>query len=161
MRITSGNLKGRTINVPNDELTVGDLFSGTRALGIEAISRGVEKVDLIEKNKKHAKIINKTIEQLNIKTKSTVYNEDVFRFLSRPVTGQYDLVFLDPPYKLFNEVKLDKFVHILKDHGVLIYLHSERNYPLKTIKTDSGATWQLQDTREYGATGVSFYTKQS
>lgn len=189
MRITGGEHKGRTINTPHsdslrpsqdqvrlalfsilesgylsgfyyDELTVADLFAGTGALGLEALSRGVARVDFVEQNKAHTKAIKKTIVQINKDTNSHIYAEDVWKYLRRPVHHIYDIVFLDPPYKLFDEIKLDHIVPILKDHGVLIYLHSERDKPLNKVHSiDKEAEWILQETRNYGATGVSFYIR--
>ncbi|MCA9390006.1 RsmD family RNA methyltransferase [candidate division WWE3 bacterium] len=187
MNITSGSARGHKINSPEtrdlrptqnqvrlaiysmlessylsglfyDELRVADLYAGTGALGLEALSRGATYVDFIENNKQHADIIRQNLSKMNLTNHGHLYTEPADTFLKRPLNQQYDLVFLDPPYRLFSEVKLGELFHILKPHGVLIYLHDRHNAPLRSVRlSDSDLTWNLADSREYGATAVSFY----
>jgi len=73
-----------------------DLFAGTGALGIEAISRGAKLTTLVDCNNAAIKIINENLK--NIEGDYKVYNSDYKSFLNKN-KEKYDLVFLDPPYK--------------------------------------------------------------
>ena len=75
-----------------------DLFAGTGALGLEAASRGVEKITLVEFNTGTAEQLSKNCQQLGADNYQLV-NKDAVTFLSGD-QDQYDIVFIDPPYKL-------------------------------------------------------------
>lgn len=79
-----------------------DLFSGTGALGVEAISRGAEKTILVDSNVKAIKIINENLKTIEGNFK--VYHEDYLTFLSK-CEDKFDIVILDPPYKTDYGVK--------------------------------------------------------
>ncbi|NLB81240.1 MAG: 16S rRNA (guanine(966)-N(2))-methyltransferase RsmD [Clostridiaceae bacterium] len=126
MRVIAGIAKGHRIKTLKGELTrptgakvkeamfsilqpyisdsvVLDLFAGSGALGIEALSRGCKHCDFVEQNKSAAKIIAENLEKthfLNCK----IYNSSARSFLNN-CTQKYDLVFIDPPYSkdLYNE----------------------------------------------------------
>ena len=73
-----------------------DMFAGSGAMGLEAVSRGAAAADVVEMNRRGADAIRETVKKLKA-TEVSVYAEDVFVFLSR--TAQtYDLVFIDPPF---------------------------------------------------------------
>jgi len=97
-----------------------DLFSGTGALGIEAISRGAEKVYLIDSNDKAIKIINENLK--GIDGNFVVKHTDALKFLDGE--EKFDIVLLDPPYKTDLGVKaIDKIVYEnkLNDNGIIIF----------------------------------------
>ena len=77
-----------------------DLFSGTGAIGIEAISRGANKTYFVEKNKKNLNIIKKNIEILNInKKKYIIFSKSVNNFFENFNDKiSFDVIFADPPY---------------------------------------------------------------
>jgi len=79
-----------------------DLYAGTGAVGIEAISRGAEKVYLVESSPTAADLIKKNVESLGIKSGFEILKHDVSRTLrshgSRTVAA--DFIFLDPPYRM-------------------------------------------------------------
>ncbi len=72
-----------------------DLFAGSGILGFEALSRGAKYVTFVEKNRQVAGRIQENIDQLGI-TNATLIRQD----FSAALTGQYEVVFLDPPYAL-------------------------------------------------------------
>ena len=125
MRVISGTLKGRVLKGYNVEGTrptmdrvkeslfamiqsnlrdsvVLDLFAGSGNLGIEAISNGSRACYFNDINKECVKIINDNIKNFNIENKSVVLNKDWEECLemlkSSPL--QFDIIFLDPPYKM-------------------------------------------------------------
>ena len=76
-----------------------DLFAGSGALGIEALSRGAVSCVLIEKNKKAANCILENLKFTRLKDKAEVMNQDVFTALSMlEGTEPFDCIFMDPPY---------------------------------------------------------------
>ena len=138
MRIISGQLKGYAIPIVHDsdyrpskgkvkeaifnilqssDLTkdsiVLDLYCGTAALAIEAISRGAKCATVIDIEKKHVIAIETFITKYNIKNIETIVTDA--SNLKKPDL-EYDLVFIDPPY---NKNLATKSLHSLKDKGWL------------------------------------------
>ena len=80
-----------------DDLGILDLFSGSGALGLEALSRGAGHVTFVEKARGALQVIEANIEQLGVLECCTVIADDVFRFLSRDL-ATVALALADPPY---------------------------------------------------------------
>ena len=121
LRITGGELGGRRIRAPRRRgkgmrpttervrealfsilgdvagLRVLDLFAGTGALGIEAISRGAAGATLVDSD---VRLARANVEVLEIEQRARVVRSDVARFLGRAEPGSFDLVLCDPPYGL-------------------------------------------------------------
>ena len=133
MKVISGTLRGRNIVGFNIEGTrptmdrvkesifsmiqdkvrdsiVLDLFSGSGNYGIEAISNGSKLVYFNDKNRECIKVIKKNLDNFNILDKSKILNLDYLKCLNylKDNNIKFDLVFLDPPYKLncLNEILL-------------------------------------------------------
>lgn len=75
-----------------------DLFAGSGALGLEALSRGAESVVFVERARGALNVLRANIELLGAGGQCTVVERDVFRFLSGPV-DDFDLALADPPYQ--------------------------------------------------------------
>jgi len=91
-----------------------DLFAGSGALGLEALSRGASHVDFVEREQKSARAIGEHLELLK-SDRGEVFREDAFLFLEKRDLSPYNLIFLDPP---FNKDMLEK-VFLLLDRSVL------------------------------------------
>lgn len=78
-----------------------DLFAGSGALGIEALSRGMDKVIFVDQNFKAVKVIKSNLKQLDLLAQSEVYKNNADRALKALAKReiQFDYIFLDPPYK--------------------------------------------------------------
>jgi 16S rRNA (guanine966-N2)-methyltransferase len=79
-----------------------DLFAGTGAVGIEALSRGAASCVFVDSSAAAARTIRENVWKTGVDEYGEVVRSDVRRFLDRP-TGPYDLAFLDPPYRLGTE----------------------------------------------------------
>jgi 16S rRNA (guanine966-N2)-methyltransferase len=121
MRVIAGSVGGRTIAAPPgrdvrptsdrvreamfsslaDETagaTVLDLFAGSGALGIEALSRGAAHAVFVERDRRAVAVVRRNLELLGLAGRATVHAGDASRFCKRPTGGPFDLVFADPPY---------------------------------------------------------------
>ncbi|MCP4653128.1 MAG: 16S rRNA (guanine(966)-N(2))-methyltransferase RsmD [Candidatus Omnitrophica bacterium] len=136
-----------------------DLFAGSGALGIEALSSGANKCIFIDSNRKSIKIIEKNLEILGLSTNS-VYLKDSFasiEFLSKR-RDKFDLIFLDPPY---HEGSLKKVLQMLSEYdilspfGLLVGFCFEKDDYLKNSEK-----FALIQKKKYGQTLLLIYKKQ-
>ena len=101
------------INFENSEIL--DLFSGTGSFGIECISRGAKFVTFVENYKEILPILKKNLANLKLDSNYSIIEKNIFDNLNlKEFEKQFDIIFLDPPYKEKN----------LKD--VLLYLIDEK-----------------------------------
>jgi 16S rRNA (guanine966-N2)-methyltransferase len=80
-----------------DQARVLDVFAGSGALGLEALSRGAARVTFIEKDRRAAAAIETLLREWQ-ESMATVVCDDAFNWLKRDGAGPFDIVFLDPPY---------------------------------------------------------------
>jgi 16S rRNA (guanine966-N2)-methyltransferase len=176
MRITSGVLRNRRFNVPNQEvrptkesvreaifsslggscdgLNVLDLFSGSGALGMEAWSRGADSVTLVEQHAAVWKNLKGNIDALRCEQLGSIkcIKSDAIAFLSR-VGECFDLILADPPYDLPNAMErtLAGIAEhsVLTDDGILVYeLRSKGASP------EVSGDWKLLRDKKYGQTRI-------
>ncbi len=102
-----------------------DLFCGTGAVGIEALSRGAESVVMVDKHPRSVELTKTNLAKLKIKQK--VIKSDALVFLER-CEEQFDFIFIDPPYKsgLYDSV-LEKIYekNLLCDDGIIVCEHAK------------------------------------
>ncbi len=111
-----------------------DLFAGSGALGLEALSRGAEFTTFVDSHKKVTQALQAHLELLNANDKAEVLQMDGVKFLKTEVKT-YDLVFLDPPYHLDF---MQKIVPLLEDNGwladnAMLYLEIEKRQSLPEL----------------------------
>ena len=104
-----------------------DLFAGTGALGLEALSRGAGDVVFVEKATRAARTLARNIETLDAEG-ATVLQQDAEEFLEADGTAPFDLIFLDPP---FAEDMLGELCRLIEERGLLVegglvYLEQDR-----------------------------------
>lgn len=75
-----------------------DLFAGSGALGLEALSRGASHCTFIERDARHAEMLRQSLKLLGGGDRASVYSTDAGAFLAQAI-NTYDLVFIDPPYQ--------------------------------------------------------------
>ena len=83
-----------------------DLFAGTGALGIEALSRGADKIVFIESNKKNYLALKNSLLELNLKNQSMLLFKDGLSWIKENDLSVFDLIFLDPPFDNNYETKV-------------------------------------------------------
>ena len=106
-----------------------DLFAGSGSLGIEALSRGLEKVIFVDRDAKAIQIIQENIHNCKIVDAVEVYRNDALRamkaIIKREIT--FDYIFLDPPYKQQQLIKLLHMINenqLLNSSGAIVCEHS-------------------------------------
>lgn len=128
-RPTLDRVKEAIFNMLFDACTdacVLDLFAGSGALGIEALSRYAKKCTFVDCSKDAVNIIKKNIAKASFQEKSEVFLKDYKSFLSG-CNQKYDIIFLDPPYmEGFTEDVLDNIFHIM-NKGCIIIVESDKN----------------------------------
>ena len=97
----------------NDTDSFLDLFAGSGAVGIEAISRGAAKVVFNDLNPKAVDMIKENLN--NLKELATVYNDDAFSLVSK-LKEQFDYIFIDPPYAFD---RYDELINLIKNNNLL------------------------------------------
>ena len=134
-----------------------DLFAGTGALGIEALSRGAASVLFVDQDRQGSTAIEKNLKRT--KLEGQVRQQDVFKFLSRVSDSKrFDVIFADPPYEKdaddqpFTEKLLTNksLSHLLEDDGIFVL---EKAPEERLIETP---LWTLLRRKKYGATEVLF-----
>ena len=183
MKVISGNLKGRKLTVPRGHKVrptgarvkealfsiigqsiigadVLDLFSGTGNIGIEALSRGANSSLFIENDPKTLLILEKNIRELSLSERSKVIKLDVSRGLKllhkRGV--KFDIIFIDPPYiypKIWDILSAVSKYDILKEDGLVVWEHGS-----KKIQKPRYGNLKMIETKKYGDTGITFFTKE-
>ncbi|WP_077704388.1 16S rRNA (guanine(966)-N(2))-methyltransferase RsmD [Virgibacillus dokdonensis] len=91
-----------------------DLFAGSGGLGIEALSRGIDRTIFVDKSPQAIHIINENLQKLDLVSRSEVFRADAFRALQAAAKRQlsFQLVLLDPPY---GKVKLEEMLQKMLD----------------------------------------------
>ncbi len=156
MRIEGGEKKGFTIKTPKDIRptssflkksifdTIGDyildkevleVFAGSGALGLEAISRGAKRCVFVDISRSSQKAISENVKNLEYQDRALFIKSDAIKFL-RNCEYQFDIIIADPPYDYRNYNELLKTAHSkLKDNGMLIVqLSSKANIKLENYR---------------------------
>lgn len=162
LRPTTDRVKEALFNKIQFELEgshVIDLFSGTGNLGLEAISRGAEKVIFVDEHPKSIEILRKNIEKLKVeRERYEIVNIDVFRFLKKGRDGKFEFIFADPPFtqKIAHEVMDALSKTSLFDSNTFISIESQK----KERMDDDYITLSRFDLRDYGDKVLSFFKKK-
>jgi 16S rRNA (guanine966-N2)-methyltransferase len=169
MRVIAGKWKGRRLTPPPDrtvrptadrvkeawmsivhlelsDARVLDLFAGSGALGIEALSRGAREVDLVDSSAKGLKTLQANLAALEAGADARVHRADALKFIAGLDPRAYDVAFVDPPYAQgLAEAVADAWLKT--PFARVIGIEHERKVRLPGDV----------DRREYGDTVVTFY----
>ena len=133
-----------------------DLFAGSGALGLEALSRGAEKAVLCDKSYEAIEIIKKNINKTHFEEKTKVLCMDYKKCLSS-ISEKFDLIFIDPPYKLdiaVNSVEIILDNNLLSPDGIIVIETDEEEREIQKIKTLSNI--EIINLRTYGRVKLIF-----
>ena len=178
MRIIAGTHRGRKIVAPKgldtrptgdrvreaafnligpvDGATVLDLFAGSGAMGLEALSRGAGRAVFVESDRAAARAIEQNLDTLLLK--GTVLQQDALRALQTEAHAgrRYDLVLVDPPYEMYPDLQpalARSLPRVLADGGLLV------------VETDARVEPELplpqRTSRKYGAARITVFEAAS
>ncbi len=178
MRIIAGDMRSRKLKAPEGMDTrptadrvkealfsiiqgrlygarVLDLYAGSGALALEALSRGAESAVLVDMGQKACRAISANIETLAYGDRARLLRmADTAAIAALKKAGdRFDLIFLDPPYRMDTAPVCEKIVEagLMMEGAVIVAEHSREKPP----RLPAGL--KVADHREYGATGLTFY----
>ena len=177
MRIIAGSARSRTILTPEGRDTrptldrvreslfnilqmrvrgadVLDLFAGSGALSLEAISRGASSAVMVDHDRKAIQCIKKNVEALRFTDSARVMQSDWKAAVEtlRREDRKFDLVFLDPPYAMVELAEVTEAIRpLLSENALVVIEHDVRTMPHVADGYDA------TDTRKYGIVGITFF----
>jgi 16S rRNA (guanine966-N2)-methyltransferase len=134
-----------------------DLFAGTGGLGIEALSRGMDRIIFIDMEKTSIQVIEENLSALGFKEQAEVYRNEAQRALKVLAKRglKFDLIFLDPPYRMKNadEILLQmQQMEMLQDQAVVLVEHESGH-----AYVDEIGHFQVRKRTTYGETAITIY----
>jgi 16S rRNA (guanine966-N2)-methyltransferase len=172
VRIVAGRWRGRTIDAPAGQnvrptldrvreawmsilqkdlpgARVLDLFAGSGALGLEALSRGAVSADFVEKNAAGLRSLRANIEKLDAGDEATVHRAEAIQFAESLPAGAYDVAFADPPYS---------------GSGAVMLASRWLQVPFATVLSIEHAASTTMppgaETRRYGTTAITIFRSE-
>ncbi len=138
---------------PVDGAEVLDLYAGSGAMGLEALSRGAERVTFVESDRDAAETILRNLDKLGLEG-AVVLREDARRKLAADAAGgrRYDLVLVDPPYAMLARTLPNLASHlptVLADNGVVVVESDARDEPDLPLPR--------RTSRRYGSSRVTVF----
>lgn len=151
-RPTSDRVREAAFNLigPVDGATVLDLFAGSGALGLEALSRGAARAVFVESDRSACRAINANLDKLRL-TGARVLCQDVVRFLATD-RARYDLILVDPPYDQVDALEerlAAALPRLLAEDGLVVYETSSRQEPELPLA--------LRTSRRYGSVRLTLF----
>jgi 16S rRNA (guanine966-N2)-methyltransferase len=167
VRIVGGEYRGRRLAIPDDPRVrptadrvreawmsilqqalpgarVLDLYAGSGALGLEALSRGAASADFVELNPPSLAALRANIAALGAEARTTIHRGDALRFAGRLLPGAYDLALADPPYAR-------------DDAARLVALFREAPFArILAVEHPAKSALDGDETRRYGDTAITF-----
>ena len=174
MRIIAGTHRGHTIYAPKGRDTrptsdrvrenvfnilgavegavVLDLYAGSGAMGLEALSRGAARAVFVERDGDAVRAIERNLDKLRLS--ATVLRQDAVTALAAEAASgrKYDLVLVDPPYEMYTEIEpqLARYLPaLLADDGVVVVETD--------VRVEPGLPLEQRTSRKYGAARVTVY----
>jgi len=154
-RPTSDFVREAAFNLvgPVEDADVLDLYAGSGAMGIEALSRGARSATFVEKDRDACRTIQQNLQKLRL-TGARVRCEDALRALAADTGSgrKYDLVLVDPPYEMYPDLET-RLAHylpsVLADDGLLVVETAQRDEPDLPLAK--------RTTRKYGSKRLTLF----
>jgi 16S rRNA (guanine(966)-N(2))-methyltransferase RsmD len=157
-RPTSDKVRGAVFNVLGQFFEGGavlDLYAGTGALALEALSRGCARATCVEADRATAELARENAAACGFGDRVEVVRGRVEDVLPRLAPGGFALAFVDPPYQAGPEAALALLAPALAPGGQVVAEHDARRPP-----ADRYGPLALADRRRYGSTGISIYRRE-
>lgn len=182
MRIISGTAKGTRLEslegdktrptldrvkealfniIQNDVMDayVLDLFSGSGALGIEALSRGAKFCIMADKSSDAIKVISKNLQKTRLEENAKIVKNDYIKTLNS-LNQKFDVIFIDPPYA--ENIAVNAVEHIIKldllaEDGIIVLETDEEERELENLKK---VNVNVYDLRKYGRVKLIFLNRK-
>jgi 16S rRNA (guanine966-N2)-methyltransferase len=132
------------------EARVLDLYAGSGALGLEALSRGASSADFVETSSRSLRALEENISKLGAGEQSTIHRQQALDFAESLAPLAYDVAFADPPYTTGDAARLAERWKAAPFSRVLSVEHEA-----KTAMPEGGVT------RKYGSTAITFYRNEA
>jgi 16S rRNA (guanine966-N2)-methyltransferase len=150
-RPTSDRVRENVFNIlgPVDDAVVLDLYAGSGAMGLEALSRGAAQAVFVERDVDAVRAIEKNLDKLRLR--ATVLRQDAVAVLASQ-TRKYDLVFVDPPYEMYPEIEpqLARYLpRVVAADGVVVVETDARTHPALPLEE--------RTSRKYGSARITVY----
>ena len=155
-RPTSDRVREAAFNLigPVEDATVLDLFAGSGAMGLEALSRGAASVTFVESDRAACRTIAENLERLRMTGARITCGDAIWAL--RQDSRRYDLVLVDPPYEAWAELEPRLAEHLpraLEPDGLLVVETGSR--------TDPALPLPLRTSRRYGSARLSLFEPSS
>ena len=177
MRITGGELRGRILAVPKSgairptqdrvrealfsmlapelpDADVLDLFAGTGAVGLEAVSRGARRATFVETDRRHVSTLKANIETLGAAGRVDVVAADAYRWIGSYSGPGFSIAFADPPYALGEERGYASVLDTLARRGVVREGGLFVAEMTAVQRAEETPGWELLRDRTYGKTRI-------
>ena len=175
MRIVAGTARGRRLLAPPGSATrptgdkvrgavmnllgqffqggrVLDLYAGSGAMALEALSRGCERATCVEDDRAAAEALGRNARACGFSDRVEIRRERAEQALARLPRGAFDLAFLDPPYAEGPDRALSALGPLLAPGAVAVAEHDRKRPPAERY-----GRLRLADRRDYGGTAISIY----
>lgn len=138
------------------ESNVLDLFAGSGALGIESLSRGAKCCTFCDKSYESIKMLKQNLQKTKLEDKATIFIQDYKKCLKSLIGNKYDIIFIDPPYKLdiaVSSIKIILEYKMLSKDGIIILETDEEERELGELEN---IKLEVYDVRKYGRVSLIF-----
>ncbi len=132
-----------------------DVYAGTGAIGLEALSRGAKHATFVDKDRTAQRYMTRNIETLEAEEKTTIIRTTVSSWLGTKNPQLFDIIFADPPYWDTQFSTVEKVFDLLKPGGLMILSHPGRG----EVPTKDGVV--VVDNRSYGNAYLTFYRRDA
>jgi 16S rRNA (guanine966-N2)-methyltransferase len=139
---------------PVDDASVLDLYAGSGAMGLEALSRGAERATFVESNREACRAIERNVAKLGL-TGARIACTDVLRFLTYE-RSLYDLVLVDPPYEMVESLLMrlgPSLRVVLAENGLLVFETA--------AKTEPDLPLHRRTSRRYGSARLTLFEHEA
>nr|WP_320025600.1 16S rRNA (guanine(966)-N(2))-methyltransferase RsmD [uncultured Acetobacterium sp.] len=166
VRPTTDKIKGAIFNSLQNDIRQAkvfvDLFSGTGAMGLEALSRGVNQAYFFDVSRESIQITKKNIAQLGYEDRAKVFNQSALSGVEMLEQNKVrcDIIFIDPPYSQIEEIhnllEILSEKEILSENGKLV-IETEKSVIMPLVKNKLSC----YKSKNYGITTISYYSREN